>query len=146
MLKNDKNKNIYSEFDGIEGINSNCYTQADYFDPNSSYTNRMQLLKSEFGITRNLPTNSKLRLKKHPLVNNNDKNVNQDVNMSANNTTVASNTNTDIAIDNNEEDDDFQGLGVSVEKNEVKEDVEMNTDSSNASIEEPIATDQLLKD
>jgi hypothetical protein len=66
FLKNDSNKNVSRLFLGLE-IGFNNYTNDELYDSNALFTNKMSLLKEEFGITKNLPSNSKLNLKYNPI-------------------------------------------------------------------------------
>lgn len=65
-LKKDKNRNVYNQFEGIELVDNVPYTEEESIDSNFSFTNKMTILKEEFGITRNLPVNAKVKLVESP--------------------------------------------------------------------------------
>ena len=58
-LKSDVNKNVYSLFTDCKDISEKLYTEEELGESNSLFLNKMSILKEEFGITRNLPVNSR---------------------------------------------------------------------------------------
>jgi hypothetical protein len=68
-LKKDLNKNVYNHF--IEINNMIEYTdEGEYIEVNDSFVNKMEILREEFGITRNLPVNNcKIKYEKAKMVN-----------------------------------------------------------------------------
>jgi hypothetical protein len=67
FLKKDSNKNVFSLFSEIE-IGNYFFTEEEIYDSNPSFTNKMSLIKDEFGIVKNLPSNSKINLKNNPIL------------------------------------------------------------------------------
>jgi hypothetical protein len=58
-LKSDANKNVYSLFADCKDISEKLYSDEELGESNSLFLNKMFILKDEFGITRNLPVNSR---------------------------------------------------------------------------------------
>ena len=61
-LKKDPNKNVYSNFDGIDEIKETYFEDEIGTNTNYLFVDKMMILKDEFGITKNLPLNSIIRL------------------------------------------------------------------------------------
>jgi len=112
MLKNDENKNVSVLFINIDNFGSALFSEDEYFDPNSFFTNKMIVLKDEFGINRNLPINSKINLKHNPLIVNKStskvkdnigmmhvesNNLNDIANLDTNNDDIIMNSNEDVS-------------------------------------------------
>lgn len=62
-LKNDVNKNVSFNFEGLESIKH--YDDVDLtFTDSSLFDNKMEILKEEFGLVRNLPpVNAKILIR-----------------------------------------------------------------------------------
>ncbi len=60
-LKRDKNKNVSTLFENIQNIKLVSFTEEESETSNDIFTNKMNILREEFGIVRNLPINSKLK-------------------------------------------------------------------------------------
>jgi hypothetical protein len=62
-LKKDPNKNVNSNFDGIDEIKETYFEEEDENINSTNYlfVEKMTILKEEFGITKNLPLNAKIR-------------------------------------------------------------------------------------
>ena len=60
-LKKDHNKNVNSHFNGIEEITEAYFEEDVESLSNNLFVDKMTILKDEFGITKNLPLNAKIR-------------------------------------------------------------------------------------
>lgn len=60
-LKKDPNKNVYSNFNGIDEIKETYFEDEITTNTNHLFVDKMSILKDEFGITKNLPLNSTVR-------------------------------------------------------------------------------------
>ena len=67
ILKSDKNRNINVYFEDLHNLNVDL---KEKIETNYVFDNIMSILKDEFGILRNLPLNSKLKLNKRVLKSN----------------------------------------------------------------------------
>lgn len=62
-LSLDKNKNVYGCFEGISSIKKIKFSDEELIhNSNDLFSNKMNILNREFGIIRNLPLNSKIKI------------------------------------------------------------------------------------
>ena len=95
QLKKDKNKNVYSLFEGLVNIKEVDYADEEVVVSNHIFTNKMNILKEEFGIVRNLPLNARV---KSVSITNNKNNVLNNVQPIMNKNTVEIETNQEKLI------------------------------------------------
>jgi hypothetical protein len=68
-LKHDPNKNVNSYFVNIE-VKQIDFPNDMEVQSNHNFTNKMEVLNEEFGIVRNLPLNSKIKVTSSPIKKN----------------------------------------------------------------------------
>lgn len=83
-LKKDLNKNVNSHFNGVEEITEAHFEEDMDSLSNNLFIDNMTILKDEFGITKNLPLNAKIRDTQIETLNRNSMSISNQTKNSSN--------------------------------------------------------------